>query len=46
MGDLDEDLVALVKGEAQVQDLYQRGKLRVDGDVRLAQELSVLSKLI
>ncbi|MDM4772215.1 peroxisomal multifunctional enzyme type 2 [Solimonas sp. SE-A11] len=45
-GIADEDLVALVKGEVQVRDLYQRGKLRVDGDVRLAQELSVLNKLI
>ncbi|AXQ29426.1 SDR family NAD(P)-dependent oxidoreductase [Solimonas sp. K1W22B-7] len=45
-GIADEDLVALVKGEAQVRDLFQRGKLRVDGDVKLAQELAVLDKLI
>ncbi|MGH8460306.1 MAG: SDR family NAD(P)-dependent oxidoreductase [Stenotrophobium sp.] len=42
----DDDLVALAKGDAQIRDLYQRGKLRVDGDVKLARELSFLSKLI
>jgi NAD(P)-dependent dehydrogenase (short-subunit alcohol dehydrogenase family)/acyl dehydratase/putative sterol carrier protein len=45
-GIADADLVALAKGEAQIRDLYQRGKLRVDGDVKLAQELSILNKLI
>jgi 3-hydroxyacyl-CoA dehydrogenase/3a,7a,12a-trihydroxy-5b-cholest-24-enoyl-CoA hydratase len=45
-GIADEDLVALAKGQAQVKDLFQRGKLRVDGDVKLARELGVLSKLI
>ncbi|MGH6908077.1 MAG: SCP2 sterol-binding domain-containing protein, partial [Aestuariivirga sp.] len=45
-GIADDDLVALAKGEAQVKDLYQRGRLRVDGDVTLARELGVLSKLI
>jgi NAD(P)-dependent dehydrogenase (short-subunit alcohol dehydrogenase family)/acyl dehydratase/putative sterol carrier protein len=45
-GIADEDLVALAKGQAEVRDLYQRGRLRVDGDVRLARELGVLSKLI
>jgi NAD(P)-dependent dehydrogenase (short-subunit alcohol dehydrogenase family)/acyl dehydratase/putative sterol carrier protein len=45
-GIADEDLVALVQGKAQVRDLYQRGKLRVDGDVKLAQELAILEKLI
>ncbi|HSW11516.1 MAG TPA: SDR family NAD(P)-dependent oxidoreductase [Solimonas sp.] len=45
-GIADDDLVALVKGEAQIRDLFQRGKLRVDGDVKLAQELSLLNKLI
>jgi hypothetical protein len=29
-----------------VRDLYQRGRLRGDGDVMLARELGVLSKLI
>jgi 3-hydroxyacyl-CoA dehydrogenase/3a,7a,12a-trihydroxy-5b-cholest-24-enoyl-CoA hydratase len=45
-GIADEDLVALVQGKAEVRDLYQRGKLRVDGDVKLAQQLTVLDKLI
>ncbi|MGH8504686.1 MAG: SDR family NAD(P)-dependent oxidoreductase [Stenotrophobium sp.] len=42
----DADLVALASDEAEVRDLYQRGRLRVDGDVKLAHELSVLNKLI
>jgi 3-hydroxyacyl-CoA dehydrogenase/3a,7a,12a-trihydroxy-5b-cholest-24-enoyl-CoA hydratase len=41
----DEDLEALVKGEADPKDLYQRGALRVDGDVRLAQRLGFLKGL-
>ncbi|HWY25958.1 MAG TPA: SCP2 sterol-binding domain-containing protein, partial [Nevskia sp.] len=45
-GIADEDLAALAGGKASLRDLYQRGKLRVDGDVRLARELGVLSKLI
>ena len=45
-GIADEDLAALAGGKAEVRDLYQRGKLRVDGDVRLAHGLSVFSKLI
>jgi alkyl sulfatase BDS1-like metallo-beta-lactamase superfamily hydrolase len=45
-GIADADLTALAKGEAQIQDLYQRGKLRVDGDVRLARELGIFNKLI
>lgn len=42
----DEDLVMLVKGEATAKDLFQRGKLRVDGDVRLAHTLGFLNGLI
>jgi (3R)-3-hydroxyacyl-CoA dehydrogenase / 3a,7a,12a-trihydroxy-5b-cholest-24-enoyl-CoA hydratase / enoyl-CoA hydratase 2 len=42
----DEDLAALAAGKAEVRDLFQRGKLRVDGEVRLARELGVLSGLI
>lgn len=42
----DEDLAALAAGKAEIRDLYQRGKLRVDGEVRLARELGVLSGLI
>jgi 3-hydroxyacyl-CoA dehydrogenase/3a,7a,12a-trihydroxy-5b-cholest-24-enoyl-CoA hydratase len=42
----DGDLVALTKDPGQVRDLYQRGKLRVDGDVRPAHKLSFLKDLI
>jgi 3-hydroxyacyl-CoA dehydrogenase/3a,7a,12a-trihydroxy-5b-cholest-24-enoyl-CoA hydratase len=45
-GIADADLVALVKGEATVRDLYQRGKLRIDGNVKLAHELGLLHQLI
>jgi 3-hydroxyacyl-CoA dehydrogenase/3a,7a,12a-trihydroxy-5b-cholest-24-enoyl-CoA hydratase len=38
----DEDLVALAAGAATAQDLFQRGRLRVDGNVRLARELDFL----
>jgi 3-hydroxyacyl-CoA dehydrogenase/3a,7a,12a-trihydroxy-5b-cholest-24-enoyl-CoA hydratase len=41
----DDDLTALAKGAAQVSDLFQRGKLRVDGDVSLAHALGFLSKV-
>ena len=41
----DDDLVALVKGQG-VQALYQHGKLRVDGDVRIAHKLGILKDLI
>ena len=42
----DADLAALVAGEAEVRDLYQRGKLRVDGDVSQARELGFFKGLI
>ena len=45
-GIADADLAALVKGEVQAEDLFQKGRLRVDGDVKLARELSFLNKLI
>ncbi|HEX4448847.1 MAG TPA: SCP2 sterol-binding domain-containing protein, partial [Polyangiaceae bacterium] len=41
----DGDLAALTKDPAKSQDLYQRGKLRVDGDVRLAHKLGFLKDL-
>jgi len=41
----ERDLVALVKGEQTVNALYQHGKLRVDGDVRVAQKLDFLKSL-
>ncbi|HEX6839756.1 MAG TPA: SCP2 sterol-binding domain-containing protein, partial [Polyangia bacterium] len=40
----DDDLKALAQKDG-ARDLYQRGKLRVDGDVRLAQKLSFLNGL-
>jgi 3-hydroxyacyl-CoA dehydrogenase/3a,7a,12a-trihydroxy-5b-cholest-24-enoyl-CoA hydratase len=42
----DADLTALVKGEVDARDLYQRGKLRVDGDVTVAHRLGFLKGLI
>ena len=41
----DEALVALTRGEATAQQLYQKGQLRVDGEVRLAQRLGLLKGL-
>jgi 3-hydroxyacyl-CoA dehydrogenase/3a,7a,12a-trihydroxy-5b-cholest-24-enoyl-CoA hydratase len=41
----DEDLSVLTKGADAQRDLYQHGKLRVDGDARLAQKLSFLNQL-
>ena len=38
----DEDLAALSKGEASARDLYQHGKLKVLGDVRLAHKLDFM----
>jgi len=40
------DLVALAQGSASAQSLYQRGLLRVDGDVRAAHRLGFLKQLI
>jgi 3-hydroxyacyl-CoA dehydrogenase/3a,7a,12a-trihydroxy-5b-cholest-24-enoyl-CoA hydratase len=42
----DEDLAALVQDPQAVRQLYQHGKLRVDGDVRLASHLGFLKQLI
>jgi 3-hydroxyacyl-CoA dehydrogenase/3a,7a,12a-trihydroxy-5b-cholest-24-enoyl-CoA hydratase len=41
----EQDLVALVQGKSPVRALYQAGKLRVDGDVRVAQRLDFLKSL-
>jgi 3-hydroxyacyl-CoA dehydrogenase/3a,7a,12a-trihydroxy-5b-cholest-24-enoyl-CoA hydratase len=41
----DADLAALCKDPGKAQDLYQHGKLRVDGDVRPAHKLSFLKDL-
>ncbi|NGY05592.1 peroxisomal multifunctional enzyme type 2 [Solimonas terrae] len=45
-GIADDDLVALATGQAGIRDLYQRGRLRVDGDVRLAYQLTMFDRLI
>jgi 3-hydroxyacyl-CoA dehydrogenase/3a,7a,12a-trihydroxy-5b-cholest-24-enoyl-CoA hydratase len=39
----DEDLARLASGDATAEDLYQRGLLRVDGDVKLARALNALA---
>jgi 3-hydroxyacyl-CoA dehydrogenase/3a,7a,12a-trihydroxy-5b-cholest-24-enoyl-CoA hydratase len=41
----DADLLALTKGQASAQQLFQQGKLRVDGDVRVAQRLGFFKNL-
>ena len=38
----DADLADLAAGMAKLQTLYQRGKLRVDGDVNLAHHLALV----
>ena len=42
----DDDLAALAQGEATAQSLYQKGKLRVDGEVQPAHRLGFLRGLI
>jgi len=42
----DGDLVSLARGEADARELYQHGKLRVDGDVGHAHALAFFDKLI
>ncbi len=42
----DADLVALVKGAESALSLYMHDQLRVDGDVRVAQKLGFLNKLV
>jgi (3R)-3-hydroxyacyl-CoA dehydrogenase / 3a,7a,12a-trihydroxy-5b-cholest-24-enoyl-CoA hydratase / enoyl-CoA hydratase 2 len=42
----DADLAALVRGESTARDLYQRGKLRVDGDVSAAHRLGFMTGLV
>ena len=41
----DEDLGGLSRGELTAEDLYQRGRLRVDGNIRVAQRLGFLAGL-
>lgn len=40
----DADLMALAAGKRELRDLYQRGDLRVDGDVTLARHLDFLAQ--
>ena len=42
----DADLAALSSGEMTTQSLFQRGKLRVDGDIQTAHRLNFLKGLI
>ena len=42
----DADFVQLVSGKATAKSLYQHGKLRVDGDVSVAQRLGFLKGLV
>ena len=39
-----EDLVALARDEVSTERLFQTGKLRVDGDIRLAHGLGMAFK--
>jgi 3-hydroxyacyl-CoA dehydrogenase/3a,7a,12a-trihydroxy-5b-cholest-24-enoyl-CoA hydratase len=41
----DEDFAALCAGEGLAQSYFQNGKLRVDGDMRVAKSLGFLNKL-
>ncbi len=41
----DDDLAALAADPGAARSLFQRGQLRVDGDVRLAHRLGMLNKL-
>ncbi len=42
----EEDLAALARGETDARDLYQHGRLRVDGELGVAQRLGFLSGII
>ena len=42
----DADLGALASGKADLRDLYQHGKLRVNGDVMPAHQLAFLKGLL
>ena len=41
----DDDLEALAKGES-LRDLYQHGRIRIDGDVRVAHKLNFFKGLV
>ena len=38
----DSDLVALSTGKTTAQAMFQSGKLRIDGDVKVAQRLGLI----
>ena len=40
-----DDLLALAKGES-LRDLYQHGRVRIDGDTRIAHKLSIFKGLV
>jgi 3-hydroxyacyl-CoA dehydrogenase/3a,7a,12a-trihydroxy-5b-cholest-24-enoyl-CoA hydratase len=42
----EDDLFALVKGQASAHDLYMHGKLRLDGDAHVASKLGFLQNLL
>lgn len=46
LGLADKDLEALAKGDTDVQDMHQRGLLRVDGDITLAREIGFMKGLV
>ena len=41
----DDDLAALAKGE-NLRDLYQHGRIRIDGDPRVAHKLNFFKGLV
>ena len=41
----DEHLAALASGATDARDLFQRGQLRIDGDIHLAHNLDFLDGL-
>lgn len=42
----DSDLLQLAQGKADLRDLFQHGQVRVDGDVGLVKQLTVLGGLV
>src|SRR5262249_19548784 len=42
----DDEFLALAQDVSRAQDLFQRGKVRVDGSVALAKKLGFLNKLV
>jgi 3-hydroxyacyl-CoA dehydrogenase/3a,7a,12a-trihydroxy-5b-cholest-24-enoyl-CoA hydratase len=42
----DEDFLALAQDPSRAHDLFQRGRLRIDGNVFLAKKLGLIGKLV